>query len=77
VSYCSPYFSATATQEILDELHPQMCPIDGSFFNIIKMLELLLPVNLPPDLHSQGFKFVRFLYSFLFLLRASFQVMAT
>ncbi|CAF4252294.1 unnamed protein product [Rotaria sp. Silwood2] len=33
-----------------------MCPFDWSFDNTIKMFTLLLPVNLPPDLHNQGFK---------------------
>lgn len=65
---CSPYFSAVATQEILDELRPQMYPIDLSFINILKMFALFLPVNLPPDLHSQGFKFVRSIFFFLFFV---------
>jgi len=61
-----PYFSAVATQEILDEFRPKMCPImESSFYDIIKMLRLFLPVNLPPDSHNQGFKYVRFSFSFL------------
>jgi len=50
-----------ATQEILDELRPKICPIDWNFGHIIKMFKLFLPVKLPPDLHNQGFKFVYFL----------------
>ncbi|CAF3616295.1 unnamed protein product [Rotaria sordida] len=49
-------FEAQTTQEILDELRPRICPFDSSFVNTIKMFTLLLPVNLPPDLHNQGFK---------------------
>jgi hypothetical protein len=58
VQSCSPYFSASATQEILDEFRPQMCPVVSSFSTTIKMLELFLPVILLPDLHHQGFKYV-------------------
>jgi hypothetical protein len=49
-----------ATQEILDELRPKICPTDWNFGDIIKMFKLFLPVKLPPDLHNQGFKFVSF-----------------
>ncbi|CAF1048161.1 unnamed protein product [Adineta steineri] len=56
VRRCSPYFSATATQEILDELRPKLCPIEWGFCDAMRMFELFLPVNLPPDLHDQGFK---------------------
>ncbi|CAF4502010.1 unnamed protein product, partial [Rotaria sp. Silwood2] len=56
IFYCSPYFSATATQEILDEFRPRLCPTDWTFSNNIRMLELFLPVHLPPNLHNQGFK---------------------
>ncbi len=76
VSYCSSYFSAMATQEILDELRPRMCPIEWNFGDTIKMFKLLLPVNLPPDLHSQGFQFVdNTFFLLLFSIRFSFQTM--
>ncbi len=55
---CSPYFSVTATQEILDELRPRMCPTEWNFIHIVQMFELFLPFNLPVDLHNQGFEFV-------------------
>jgi hypothetical protein len=58
-----------ATQEILDELRPQMCPIEHGFFNTMKMFRLFLPVNLPPDLHNHGFKFVGFLFFLFFFVR--------
>jgi proteasome activator subunit 4 len=69
VRRCSPYFSATSTQEILDELRPRMCPIESSFVDVIDTFQHLLPLHLPLDLHDQGFKFVYFLLSrsFLFL----------
>jgi hypothetical protein len=78
LSYCSRYFSATATQEILDELRPQMCPFASSFSHAIQMFKLFLPVNLPPNLHDQGFKFVGFSFfsSFSFIY-FSLQVMVT
>ncbi|CAF0928089.1 unnamed protein product [Adineta steineri] len=45
-----------ATQEILDELRPQMCPMGGSFAGVMRMFSYFLPVNLPPNLHHQGFQ---------------------
>ncbi len=53
---CRPYFSATATQEILDEFRPYLCPFDSAFSDTIRIFELFLPVHLPPELHDQGFK---------------------
>ncbi len=53
---CRPYFSATATQEILDEFRPWLCPFDSAFSDAMCYLDLFLPVHLPPDLHEQGFK---------------------
>ncbi|CAF1230849.1 unnamed protein product [Adineta steineri] len=53
---CSQYFSVIATQEILDELRPQMCPMGGSFAGVMRMFSYFLPVNLPPNLHYQGFQ---------------------
>jgi hypothetical protein len=59
VQYCSTYFSPTATREILDEFRPQFCATDYTCsIETIKMLEIFLPVILPPELHHQGFKFV-------------------
>ena len=53
---CRPYFSATATQDILDEFRPWLCPFDSAFSDAMCYLDLFLPVHLPPDLHEQGFK---------------------
>ena len=58
VRRCSSYFSATATQEILDQFRPQLYPIGFDFSDTIQMFQTFLPVNLPPYLHSQGFKLV-------------------
>ncbi|CAF4196635.1 unnamed protein product, partial [Rotaria magnacalcarata] len=56
VRSCRPYFSATATQEILDEFRPWLCPFDSAFSDAMCYLDLFLPVHLPPKLHDQGFK---------------------
>ncbi|UJR35822.1 hypothetical protein I4U23_028569 [Adineta vaga] len=56
VRSCRPYLSATATQEILDEFRPWLCPFDSAFSDAMCYLDLLLPVHLPPNLHEQGFK---------------------
>ena len=53
-----------STQEILDELRPQMSPIEPSFHDTMRMFRLLLPLNLPPELHHQGFKCLRVLHQF-------------
>ncbi|CAF3512541.1 unnamed protein product, partial [Rotaria sordida] len=53
---CRPYFSATATQEILDEFRPYLCPFDSAFSDTMRIFELFLPVHLPLNLHDQGFK---------------------
>lgn len=55
---CRPYFAATATQEILDEFRPYLCPFDSAFTDTIRIFELFLPLHLPPNLHDQGYKFV-------------------
>ena len=57
VRSCRPYLSATATQEILDEFRPSLCPFDSAFSDAMCFFDLLLPVHLPPELHEQGFKY--------------------
>jgi hypothetical protein len=69
VNFCSPYFLPTATREILDEFRPQLCPTDPRCDQTIKMLDMFLPVNLPPELHHQGYKFVYIFYLNLLLDR--------
>jgi len=56
IFYCNPYFAVTATQDILDEINPKLCPMDWTFTSTIQLLQILLPVHLPPALHDQGFK---------------------
>ncbi|CAF3758140.1 unnamed protein product [Rotaria sp. Silwood1] len=56
VRNCRPYFSITATQEILDEFQPCLCPFDTICRDVMSYLDMFLPVHLPPELHHQGFK---------------------
>lgn len=50
------YFHEDATQEILDEFRPLMCPFDITMIRATFFFELLLPTNLPPESHHKGFK---------------------
>ncbi|XP_047208464.1 proteasome activator complex subunit 4A isoform X1 [Girardinichthys multiradiatus] len=56
VKNCRPYFSETATQEMLDEWRPLLCPFDVTMQRAISYFELFLPTTLPPELHHKGFK---------------------
>ncbi|CAF3716099.1 unnamed protein product [Rotaria sp. Silwood1] len=56
IECCSSYFSVTATQEILDQFRPYLCPYDSAFSDAMKMFDSFLPIDLPPGLHNQGFK---------------------
>uniref|UniRef100_A0AAX7TI03 Proteasome activator subunit 4 n=1 Tax=Astatotilapia calliptera TaxID=8154 RepID=A0AAX7TI03_ASTCA len=56
VKSCRPYFSEAATQEMLDEWRPLLCPFDVTMQRAISYFELFLPTTLPPDLHHRGFK---------------------
>lgn len=56
VRSCRPYFSANATQEILDEFRPCLCPFDTVCGDVMCYWDSFLPVHLPPELHHQGFK---------------------
>ncbi|CAF3253497.1 unnamed protein product, partial [Rotaria sp. Silwood2] len=56
VRSCRPYFSVTATQEILDEFRPCLCPFDTVCGDVMSYWDMFLPVHLPPELHHQGFK---------------------
>ncbi|XP_014486142.1 PREDICTED: proteasome activator complex subunit 4B-like [Dinoponera quadriceps] len=49
------YFPLSTTQEILDELRPMFCPLDGStMYASLQTLETFLPLQLPPERHSVG-----------------------
>nr|XP_034177609.1 proteasome activator complex subunit 4-like [Osmia lignaria] len=51
------YFPLSATQEILDELRPTLCPLDVSTMSkSLQILQWFLPVQLPPKYHSMGYQ---------------------
>ncbi|XP_036438981.1 proteasome activator complex subunit 4A isoform X1 [Colossoma macropomum] len=56
VKNCRPYFPESATQEMLDEWRPLLCPFDVTMQRAIGYFELFLPTTLPPHLHHKGFK---------------------
>uniref|UniRef100_A0A674B747 Proteasome activator subunit 4 n=1 Tax=Salmo trutta TaxID=8032 RepID=A0A674B747_SALTR len=56
VKSCRPYFPESATQEMLEEWRPLLCPFDVTMQRAIGYLELFLPTTLPPELHHKGFK---------------------
>uniref|UniRef100_A0A3Q3IVD1 Proteasome activator Blm10 mid region domain-containing protein n=1 Tax=Monopterus albus TaxID=43700 RepID=A0A3Q3IVD1_MONAL len=56
VKSCRPYFPESATQEMLDEWRPLLCPFDVTMQRAISYFELFLPTTLPPELHHRGFK---------------------
>ncbi|XP_075933535.1 proteasome activator complex subunit 4A isoform X1 [Anarhichas minor] len=56
VKSCRPYFPESATQEMLDEWRPFLCPFDVTMQRAISYFELFLPTTLPPELHNKGFK---------------------
>ncbi|XP_059159046.1 proteasome activator complex subunit 4B-like [Physella acuta] len=53
---CTPYFHENATQEMLDEWRPWLCPFDMSVIGGLQCLEIFLPTSLPPQLHNKGYK---------------------
>ncbi|XP_055031264.2 proteasome activator complex subunit 4B isoform X1 [Misgurnus anguillicaudatus] len=56
VKSCRPYFPKTATQEMLDEWRPLLCPFDVTMQKAISYFELFLPTIMPPEQHHKGFK---------------------
>ncbi|KAG7492479.1 hypothetical protein MATL_G00015050 [Megalops atlanticus] len=56
VKSCRPYFPVSATEEMLEEWRPLICPFDLSMQKVISYCELFLPTILPPELHHRGFK---------------------
>ncbi|CAD5119000.1 DgyrCDS7656 [Dimorphilus gyrociliatus] len=50
------YFPSNCTQELLDECRPYLCMFDVKMTTALFLLDLFLPVNLPPNYHDQGFK---------------------
>lgn len=51
-----PHFSVEATQEMLDEWRPMLCPFSVSIQRAVTYLNLFLPTTLPPEHNNQGFK---------------------
>lgn len=51
-----PHFSLDATQEMLDEWRPMLCPFSASIQRYITYFNLFLPTTLPPEHHDKGFK---------------------
>uniref|UniRef100_A0A8C1B7R2 Proteasome activator subunit 4 n=1 Tax=Cyprinus carpio carpio TaxID=630221 RepID=A0A8C1B7R2_CYPCA len=56
IKNCRPYFPESATQEMLDEWRPLMCPFNLTMQKAMGYFELFLPTTLPPELHDKGFK---------------------
>lgn len=52
------YFHEDATQEMLDEWRPWLCPFDMYVIGGLQCLDYFLPTSLPPELHHKGFKYV-------------------
>uniref|UniRef100_A0A915D7Y9 Proteasome activator Blm10 mid region domain-containing protein n=1 Tax=Ditylenchus dipsaci TaxID=166011 RepID=A0A915D7Y9_9BILA len=50
---CNSFFSESATQEILDEVRPYMCPLDDSMMRALSVLCLFLPTTYKPAEHDQ------------------------
>uniref|UniRef100_A0A0C9QKU2 PSME4 protein n=1 Tax=Fopius arisanus TaxID=64838 RepID=A0A0C9QKU2_9HYME len=56
ISLAKNYFPVSATQEILDELRPYICPLDPSTMTrTMNDFNNFLPVQLPPEHHASGF----------------------
>lgn len=50
------YFPASATEEMLNEWKPLLCPFDNTIVNTIETMECFLPISLPPNLSHKGYK---------------------
>lgn len=56
ITFSFRYFPTKATQEILDEFTPKLCPFSNSEFNTaIEYLELFLPLNIKPEEANIGY----------------------
>ncbi|TSK14769.1 Proteasome activator complex subunit 4B [Bagarius yarrelli] len=55
VKSCRLYFPESATQEMLDEWRPLLCPFDVTMQKAISYFELFLPTVMPPEQHQKGF----------------------
>lgn len=51
-----PHFSVNATEEMLEEWNPMLCPFSVTIQRAVTYLNLFLPTTLPPEHHDKGFK---------------------
>lgn len=51
-----PNFPVEATEEMLEEWRPMLCPFSVSIQRAVSYLHLFLPTTLPPEQHDRGFK---------------------
>lgn len=49
ITHARRYFSDNAPQQLLDELRPLMCVWDESIVRAWRLLELFMPMNIPPE----------------------------
>lgn len=56
IRVCRPYFPLGATQEILQEVEPLLCPFDMTMQRAMVYLELFLPTTLTPEQDTHGWK---------------------
>lgn len=66
------YFPVSATQEMLDEWRPLLCPFDVTNIKAVHYFEYFLPTDLPPEHHDKGFKWVLSLFSISLCLCVSY-----
>jgi len=50
------YFTASSTEEMLDEWRPLLCVFDMAMLKAVSNMELFLPTIMPPEEHGQGFQ---------------------
>ena len=56
IEYCRNYFPISATQEILDELRPFLCPFNSyKMYKATYYLNLFLPTTMSPEHYDHGF----------------------
>ncbi|XP_043232367.1 proteasome activator complex subunit 4B-like isoform X2 [Amphibalanus amphitrite] len=53
---CRSFFPVEATEEILAELLPGLCPFDTNATWVLECLEAFLPTDLPPELYEHGWR---------------------
>ena len=56
IGYCRYYFPLEATQEMLEEWRPMLCPFDESMTKAMQYFSTFLPTMLKPSQSQYGFK---------------------